>query len=170
MKQLLCYIFLHLIVQHRQIDSMVRQHRACRQSTSERGQRHARLYARSGFWDAGIFDWMTNESFARNKSYFISFCPVKRQSTGRFVSFGSFVRPNANPPDVLSFSAIIESTKIRKIHRSGRVYTKATVANELWQGGGRVSFTKPILALAGRGKRLQGYPETTECVSHDIDI
>ena len=42
-----------------------------------------------------------------------------------------FVRPNANPPDVLSFSAIIESTKIRKIHRSGRVYTKATVANEL---------------------------------------
>ena len=41
------------------------------------------------------------------------------------------VRPNANPPDVLSFSAIIESTKIRKIHRSGRVYTKATVAIEL---------------------------------------
>ena len=57
-------------------------------------------------------------------------CPAKRQSTGHFVSFGSFVRPNANPPDVLSFSAI-ESTKIRKIHRSGRVYTKATVANEL---------------------------------------
>ena len=41
------------------------------------------------------------------------------------------VRPNANPPDVLSFSAIIESTKIMKIHRGGRVYTKATVANEL---------------------------------------
>lgn len=40
-----------------------------------------------------------------------------------------FVRPNANPPDVLSFSAI-ESTKIRKIHRSGRVYTKATGAIE----------------------------------------
>ena len=41
-----------------------------------------------------------------------------------------FVRPNANPPDVLAFSAIIESTKIRKIHRSGRVYTMATVAIE----------------------------------------
>ena len=42
-----------------------------------------------------------------------------------------FVRLNANLPDILSFSAIIESTKIRKIHRSGRVYTKATVAIEL---------------------------------------
>ena len=29
------------------------------------------------------------------------FCPVKRQSTGHFVSFGSFVRLNANPPDKL---------------------------------------------------------------------
>ena len=42
-----------------------------------------------------------------------------------------FVRLNANLPDVLSFSAIIESTKIRKIHCSGRVYTMATGANEL---------------------------------------
>lgn len=29
------------------------------------------------------------------------FCPVKRQSTGHFVSSGSFVRLNANPPDKL---------------------------------------------------------------------
>ena len=42
-------------------------------------------------------------------------CPAKLQSTGRFVIFGYN----------------IESTKIRKIHRSGRVYTKATVAIEL---------------------------------------
>lgn len=81
----------------------------------------------------------------------VIFCPAKQRFSGETFAQNNFVRPNANPPDVLSFSAIIESTKIRKIHRSGRVYMKATVANELWRGGGRVSFTKPMWALAGRG-------------------
>lgn len=30
------------------------------------------------------------------------FCPAKRQFAGRFATFGSFVRPTANPPDKLS--------------------------------------------------------------------
>ena len=35
------------------------------------------------------------------KLFIPRFCPAKRQSTGRFVISGSFVRRNANPPDKL---------------------------------------------------------------------
>jgi hypothetical protein len=35
------------------------------------------------------------------KLFIPRFCPAKRQSTGRFVISGSFVRLNANPPDKL---------------------------------------------------------------------
>ena len=40
------------------------------------------------------------------KLFITRFYPAKRQSTGRFVISGSFVRRNANPPDKLPFSNI----------------------------------------------------------------
>lgn len=54
---------------------------------------------------------MTDEPFARNKSLFVLFCPVKRQSTGHFVFFGSFVRLNANPPDKSSLPNVTRAAR-----------------------------------------------------------
>ena len=96
---------------------------------------------------------MTNDSFARNKSYFFhlssNLCPTHFESR---LSKNVVKLYNVNKLQILmrklthhrrktSLPAVTRvifcpakqrlSGKIRKIHRSGRVYTKATVANEL---------------------------------------
>lgn len=63
------------------------------------------------------------------------FCPVKRQSTGHFVSFGSFVRLNANLPDKLPLPNITLAAHHLKTKKASQVRYNPTRFAGSWLRG-----------------------------------